>query len=171
MKQYVRTILDYPIKGIKFRDITPLLQSRELFSKVIQDMSKPWENAEVDVIVGIESRGFIFAGAMAHCLGAAFVPLRKPNKLPYDTYSVEYDLEYGQTEMHIHRDALDDATNILIVDDLLATGGTALAAIELIQRFEAKNILGAGFVINLPELGGFKKLQAKRLPVDYLMKF
>ena len=111
------------------------------------------------------------AGAIAYNLNTAFIPLRKPDKLPGATYKVKYTLEYGSTEMHIHKDALDKHTNLLIVDDLLATGGTALAAIELINKFENKNIIGAGFIINLPDLKGEEKLKARNIKIHSLMDF
>ena len=171
MKEFVRTILDYPVKGIKFRDITTLLQNSEHFTKVIDQMTEPWMNENIDAILSIESRGFIMAGAIAYKLNTAFIPLRKPDKLPGETYKVSYDLEYGSTEMHIHKDSLDELNNLLIIDDLLATGGTAIAAIDLINKFENKNIVGAGFIINLPELGGDKKLIAKNININCLMEF
>ena len=171
MKEYVRTILDYPVKGIKFRDITTLLQNSSLFSRVINEMTEPWKNEKIDAILSIESRGFIMAGAIAYNIGAAFIPFRKPDKLPGETYKVSYDLEYGSTEMHVHKDALDNHTNLLIIDDLLATGGTALAAIELVNMFENKNIIGAGFIINLPELKGDQKLINKGINIHSLMEF
>ena len=111
------------------------------------------------------------AGAIAYNLGTAFVPLRKPDKLPGETFKVSYTLEYGSTEMHIHKDALDNHQNVLIIDDLLATGGTALAAIELIEKFQNKTIIGAGFIINLPELKGDKKLTDKGIKIHSLMEF
>tara|TARA_Y100000590_G_scaffold268317_1_gene301359 strand:+ start:1097 stop:1612 length:516 start_codon:yes stop_codon:yes gene_type:complete len=171
MKEYVRTILDYPVKGIKFRDITTLLQDSKHFNKVINLMTEPWKNEKIDAILSIESRGFIMAGAIAYNLNTAFVPLRKPDKLPGSTFKVSYTLEYGSTDMHIHKDALDNHNNVLIIDDLLATGGTALAAIELIKKFENKNIIGAGFIINLPDLGGEKKLLDKGIKIHSLMDF
>ena len=135
MKEYVRTILDYPVKGIQFRDITTLLQNAGHFKQVIDEMTTPWINKKIDAVLSIESRGFIMAGAIAYNIGAAFIPFRKPDKLPGETYKISYDLEYGSTEMHDHKDALDNHTNLLIIDDLLATGGTALAAIELVNMF------------------------------------
>ncbi len=171
MKEFVRTILDYPVKGIKFRDITSLLQNSDHFSKVIHLMTDYWRNEKIDAILSIESRGFIMAGAIAYNLHTAFIPLRKPDKLPGETYKVSYTLEYGATEMHIHKDALDNHTNLLIIDDLLATGGTALAAIELINKFENKNIIGAGFIINLPDLKGEEKLKTKGIKIHSLMEF
>ena len=171
MKDYVRTILDYPVKGIKFRDITTLLQNAGYFKQVIDEMTMPWRNKKIDAVLSIESRGFIMAGAIAYNIGAAFIPLRKPDKLPGETYKVSYTLEYGSTEMHIHKDALDNHLNLLIIDDLLATGGTALAAFELIEKFENKNIIGSGFIINLPDLGGEKKLKNKGIKIHSLMEF
>ena len=171
MKKYVRTILDYPVKGIKFRDITTLLQSSEHFHRVIDEMTEPWKNEKIDAILSIESRGFIMAGAIAYNLNTAFVPLRKPDKLPGETYKVTYTLEYGSTDMHIHKDALDDHKNLLIIDDLLATGGTVLGALELIKNFEDKNIVGAGFIIDLPGLGGSKKLNDLNIKTNFLMEF
>ena len=143
MKEYVRTILDYPVKGIQFRDITTLLQNAGHFKQVIDEMTTPWINKKIDAVLSIESRGFIMAGAIAYNIGAAFIPFRKPDKLPGETYKVSYDLEYGSTEMHVHKDALDNHTNLLIIDDLLATGGTALAAIEFVNMFKNKNIINA----------------------------
>ncbi|MBG76696.1 MAG: Adenine phosphoribosyltransferase [Alphaproteobacteria bacterium MarineAlpha5_Bin12] len=171
MKEYVRTILDYPVKGIKFRDITTLLQNSTHFNKVISEMTEPWRNEKIDAILSIESRGFIMAGAIAYNLKTAFIPLRKPDKLPGDTFKVTYTLEYGSTDMHIHKDALDNHKNLLIIDDLLATGGTVLAAIDLIKNFNDKNIIGAGFIIDLPELGGSKKLKDLNIKTNFLMEF
>ena len=171
MREYVRTILDYPVKGIEFRDITTLLQNADHFKKVIDDMTKPWINLQIDAVLSIESRGFIMAGAIAYKLDAAFIPLRKPDKLPGETFKVSYTLEYGATEMHIHKDALDGHKNLLIIDDLLATGGTALAAVDLVKMFQDKNIVGAGFIINLPELNGDKKLNERGIKIHSLMDF
>ena len=171
MKEFVRTILDYPVKGVEFRDITSLLKNSKHFSKVIDQMTEPWKDIKIDAILSIESRGFIMAGAIAYNLKTAFIPLRKPDKLPGETYKVNYTLEYGSTEMHIHTDALDEHTDLLIIDDLLATGGTALAAIELINNFNNKNIIGAGFIINLPKLKGEQKLKSKGIKIHSLMEF
>ena len=171
MKEFVRTVLDYPVKGVQFRDITTLLQNSSHFKQVIDEMTEPWIREKIDAILSIESRGFIMAGAIAYNLDTAFVPLRKPDKLPGETFKVSYTLEYGSTEMHVHKDALDNFQNVLIIDDLLATGGTALAAIELIEKFENKKIVGAGFIINLPELKGYKKLRDKGIKIHSLMEF
>ena len=171
MKEFVRTILDYPVKGIEFRDITTLLQNAGHFKKVIDEMTKPWENKKIEAVLSIESRGFIMAGAIAYKLGAAFIPFRKPDKLPGETFKISYTLEYGSTEMHVHRDALDGLKNVLIIDDLLATGGTALAAVDLVNMFENKTIIGAGFIINLPDLKGDQKLIDRGIKIHSLMEF
>jgi adenine phosphoribosyltransferase len=171
MKEFVRTILDYPVKGIEFRDITTLLQDANLFRDVINQMTEPWIDTQIDAVLSIESRGFIMAGAIAYKLNSAFIPFRKPDKLPGETFKVSYTLEYGSTEMHVHKDALDNHKNLLIVDDLLATGGTALAAVDLVDMFENKNIVGAGFIINLPNLKGDQKLNDRGIKIHSLMDF
>jgi adenine phosphoribosyltransferase len=171
LKDSIRTVPDYPVPGIQFRDITTLLQKPHLFKKMIDAMTSQWKSHQIDAILSIESRGFIMAGAIAYRLETAFIPLRKPQKLPFETYSVSYELEYGATDMHIHKDALDGHKNLLIIDDLLATGGTVIAAVELIKNFEAKEIIGAGFVVNLPELGGNKKLEGLGIESKYLLEF
>ena len=171
LKDSIRTVPDYPVPGIQFTDITTLLQKPHLFKKMIDAMTSQWKSYQIDAILSIESRGFIMAGAIAYRLETAFIPLRKPQKLPFETYSVSYELEYGATDMHIHKDALDGHKNLLIIDDLLATGGTVIAAVELIKNFEAKEIIGAGFVVNLPELGGNKKLEGLGIESKYLLEF
>ena len=171
LKDSIRTVSDYPVKGVQFRDITTLLQRPCLFKKMIEAMTSQWKSYQIDAILSIESRGFIMAGAIAYNLEAAFIPLRKPQKLPFKTYSVSYELEYGATDMHIHKDALDGHKNLLIIDDLLATGGTVMAAVELIKNFENKEIIGAGFVVNLPELGGIAKLDRVGIESKYLLEF
>jgi len=171
MKEFVRTILDYPVKGIEFWDITTLLQNADHFKKVIDEMTEPWENKKIEAVLSIESRGFIMAGAIAYKLGAAFIPFRKPDKLPGETFKISYTLEYGSTEMHVHKDALNGLKNVLIIDDLLATGGTALAAVDLVNMFEDKKIIGAGFIINLPDLKGDQKLIDRGIEIHSLMEF
>ena len=171
LKDSIRTVPDYPVPGIQFRDITTLLQKPHLFKKMIDAMTSQWKSYHIDAILSIESRGFIMAGAIAYNLGTAFIPLRKPQKLPFETYSVSYELEYGATDMHIHKDALDGHKNLLIIDDLLATGGTVIAAVELIKKFQDKEIVGAGFVVNLPELGGNTKLEGLGIESKYLLEF
>jgi len=171
MKEFVRTIKDYPVQGVMFRDITTLLNKSKTFSEVIDKMTDAWSNEKIDAILSIESRGFIMAGAIAYNLKTAFVPLRKPDKLPGETYKITYSLEYGSTDMHIHKDALDGLKNLLIIDDLLATGGTVIAALDLIKNFNDKNIVGAGFIINLPNLGGSEKLSKLNIKTHFLMEF
>jgi adenine phosphoribosyltransferase len=171
MKEFVRTILDYPVKGIEFRDITTLLQNADHFKQVIDEMTEPWINTPIDAVLSIESRGFIMAGAIAYKLNAAFIPFRKPDKLPGETFSVTFTLEYGSTGMHVHKDALNGHKNLLIIDDLLATGGTALASVDLVDMFENKNIVGAGFIINLPGLMGDQKLKERGIKTHSLMEF
>ena len=171
LKDSIRTIPDYPIDGVQFRDITTVLQNASLFKRMIEGMTKQWEKIPIDAILSIESRGFIMAGALAFNLNTAFIPLRKPQKLPFHTYNVSYELEYGATDMHIHKDALDDHKNLLIIDDLLATGGTVIAALDLIRKFEAKNVVGAGFLVNLPALGGLEKLENLGIKSKYLVEF
>ena len=171
LKDSIRMVPDYPVKGVQFRDITTLLQNAGLFKKMIDGMTKQWAETSVDAILSIESRGFIMAGALAYNLGTAFIPLRKPEKLPYDTFSVSYELEYGSTDMHIHIDALRSHKRLLIIDDLLATGGTVLACLDLIRKFEGKEVVGAGFVINLPSLGGLEKLKSLNINTRFLFEF
>ena len=171
LKDSIRTVTDYPVQGVQFRDITTLLQNASLFRKMIDGMTQQWADFEIDAILSIESRGFIMAGALACNLDAAFIPLRKPQKLPFKTHSVSYELEYGATDMHIHTDALDGHTNLLIIDDLLATGGTVIAALDLIKKFQDKEIIGAGFVINLPDLGGAEKLKHLGVEAKFLIEF
>ena len=171
LKDSIRTVTDYPVQGVQFRDITTLLQNASLFRKMIDGMTQQWADVKIDAILSIESRGFIMAGALAYNLDAAFIPLRKPQKLPFKTHSVSYELEYGATDMHIHTDALDGHTNLLIIDDLLATGGTVIAALDLIKKFQDKEIIGAGFVINLPDLGGAEKLKHLGVEAKFLIEF
>ena len=171
LKDSIRTVPDYPVQGVQFRDITTLLQKPYLFKKMIDAMTRQWAPYQVDAILSIESRGFIMAGALAYNLETAFIPLRKPQKLPYKTHSISYELEYGATDMHIHTDALNGHTNLLIIDDLLATGGTVLASLDLIRQFEGKEVVGAGFVINLPTLGGLKKLESLNINTRFLIEF
>ena len=167
MKEYVRTILDYPVKGIQFRDITTLLQNAGHFKQVIDEMTDPWKNNEIDAVLSIESRGFIMAGAIAYNIGAAFIPLRKPDKLPGETFKVSYTLEYGSTEMHIHKDALDKHKNLLIIDDLLATGGTGSAAVELIKK-SGGDVICFASLIELKFLEGRKKFN---VPVETIIHY
>src|SRR3979409_2083759 len=149
----IRTIPDYPKPGIAFRDITTLLGNARVFRTVVAQLVQPWLGAHIDRVAGIEARGFILGGAIAHQLSAGFVPIRKKGKLPHTTVRVAYSLEYGLDEMEMHEDAVSRGEGSVLVDALEATGGTAEAAVKLLRKLGAE-ILGACFFINLPELGG-----------------
>lgn len=155
--ELIRDIPDFPKPGIVFKDITPLLANAEALKAIIEDMSKPFLNQEVDMVVGMESRGFIFGPAIATQLGAGFAPVRKPGKLPYKTNSQSYDLEYGKDTLEIHHDAAHSRSRVLIVDDLIATGGTAGATAKLIEGLGAK-VIGFCFAIELDFLKGRDRL-------------
>jgi adenine phosphoribosyltransferase len=154
----IRDIQDFPKPGIIFKDITPILRSSELFAEVIDLMCEPYSDNRPDYIVAIESRGFIFGSAMAYKLGCGLVPVRKKGKLPHGTYEASYELEYGTAAVEIHTDALEKGDKVVLLDDLLATGGTAGAAVNLIEKLEA-NIIGIDFLIELAFLDGRKKLE------------
>jgi len=170
IQESIRTIPDYPKPGVQFRDITTLLGNARTFRRVIDELVEPWSIAKVDRVAGIEARGFILGGAVAHQLAAGFVPIRKKGKLPHSTVRVAYSLEYGLDEMEMHEDAVSRGERLLLVDDLIATGGTAEAAVKLLRQLGAE-ILGACFVIDLPELGGSKKLTDLGVPVRTLVSF
>ncbi|MBP7065347.1 adenine phosphoribosyltransferase [Ferrovibrio sp.] len=170
IKDKIRTIPDYPKPGIMFRDITTLLQDARGFRKTIDEMVQPFAGTRIDKVVGIEARGFILGGAIAHQLSIGFVPVRKRGKLPFQTKAQEYQLEYGTDSMEIHVDAITKGENILLVDDLIATGGTAEAAIKLIRHYEG-NVIGGSFIVDLPELGGRKRLEALGVKVLALCEF
>ena len=170
LAQIIRTIPDYPKPGIMFRDITTLLGDARAFRRTVDELVQPFAGMKIDKIAGIEARGFILGGAVAHQLSAGFVPLRKKGKLPHQTRAVEYALEYGFDAMEMHLDAVKAGEKVMLVDDLIATGGTALAAIELLRAAEAQ-IVGAAFVVDLPELGGADKLRAAGIPVSVLVDF
>src|SRR5215813_6564660 len=157
LKHLIRTIPDYPKKGILFRDVTTLFGNAAGFKAAVVQMAAPYAEAGVEAIAGIEARGFILGGAIADRLGCGFVPLRKKGKLPWKTVGQEYTLEYGVDIIEMHQDAIRPGERILIVDDLIATGGTAEAAVKLVQRSGGK-IVGATFIVDLPELGGSRKL-------------
>ena len=167
---YIRAIPDYPRPGVIFRDVTTLLRDATAFRRAVDAMVAPWKDARIDRVAGIEARGFILGGALAHQLGAGFVPLRKRGKLPHATVRVAYSLEYGVDEMEMHTDAIQPGERILLVDDLIATGGTAAAAVQLI-RSQGGQVLGATFVIDLPELGGAQRLRDLEVPVSALVAF
>lgn len=157
LKKLIREVPDFPKPGILFYDITTLLKDKTGLKAVIDALKAQYETARVDVVVGIEARGFIFAPALAYALGAGFVPVRKPKKLPAATVSVEYALEYGTDKVEMHQDAVEPGQNVLIVDDLLATGGTAAAVAQLVENAGGK-VAGLGFVVELDFLGGRRKL-------------
>src|ERR1700684_615016 len=160
----IRTIPDYPKKGILFRDITTLLGDARAFRRAVDELVQPWSGTNIDKIAGIEARGFILGGAVAHQLSAGFVPIRKKGKLPHTTVRIAYSLEYGLDEMEMHRDAVAPGEHIILVDDLIATGGTAEAAVKLL-RSQGASILAACFIIDLPELGGSARLAELEVPV------
>ena len=166
----VRSIPDYPKKGIIFRDITTLLGNARAFRRAVDEMVQPYAGVRIDKVAGIEARGFILGGAVAHQLSIPFVPVRKKGKLPWNTIGEDYELEYGTDRIEIHEDAVRKVEHIVVVDDLIATGGTALASIKLIERTGAE-VVGASFVIDLPELGGADKLRALGKEVQILVSF
>jgi len=167
-KDLIRDIPDFPVKGIIFKDITTLLKNPEGFKDAIDSLCKPYKDSKIDVIVGIESRGFIFGGAMAVQLGTKFVPIRKKGKLPAETLQKEYALEYGTNVIEIHKDAIEKGEKVLIVDDLLATGGTVSASIDMVKELGGV-VIGAAFLIELTFLNGREKL--KGIPIHSLISY
>jgi adenine phosphoribosyltransferase len=157
LKQLIREIPDFPKPGILFYDITTLLKDKQGLKGTIDALKNHYEGAQVDVVIGVEARGFIFAPALAYALGAGFVPVRKPKKLPSICESISYDLEYGSDTLEVHKDAIGPGTKVLIVDDLLATGGTAVAVTRLVEQLGGA-VAGLGFVLELTFLGGREKL-------------
>ena len=170
IKEYIRTIPDYPKSGIQFRDITTLLADAEGFRGAVDAMVKLHAGAKFDAVAGIEARGFILGGAIAHQLGLGFIPVRKKGKLPSAVIGQEYDLEYGTDTVEIHIDAVKEGEKVLLIDDLIATGGTAEAAVKLIGR-AGGNVTASSFVIELPELGGRQRLEALDIEVLSLCSF
>jgi adenine phosphoribosyltransferase len=170
LKDAVRTIPDYPKPGILFRDITTLLGSPMDFRRAVDQLVAPWAGGKIDKVAGIEARGFILGGAVAHQLSAGFVPIRKKGKLPHATVSIAYSLEYGVDEMEMHSDAVAPGERVILIDDLIATGGTAEAAVKLLKSIGAE-VVAACFVIDLPDLGGARKIEALGVPVRTLMAF
>jgi adenine phosphoribosyltransferase len=166
----IRNIPDYPKPGVMFRDITTLLGNARAFRRAVDELVHPYAGGKVDQVAGIEARGFIIGGAMAHQLSSGFVPIRKKGKLPHDTVRIAYSLEYGVDEMEMHRDAIVPGDKVILVDDLIATGGTAEAAVNLLQQMGA-DIVSACFIIDLPDLGGRKKLEALGVNVRTLIAF
>ena len=170
LKSAIRTIADYPKPGIMFRDITTLLGNARAFRRAVDELVQPWAGAKIDKVAGIEARGFILGGAVAHQISAGFIPIRKKGKLPHTTVRIAYSLEYGIDEMEIHEDAVMRGERVIVVDDLVATGGTAEGAIKLLQQMGAE-VLAACFIIDLPDLGGAEKIRRLGVPVHTLASF
>ena len=170
LRDTIRTIENYPKPGIQFRDISTLLGNPRAFRRAVDELVQPYAGLRIDKVAGIEARGFILGGAIAHQLSCGFVPIRKKGKLPHKTVSISYALEYGTDEMEIHLDALKPGERVILVDDLIATGGTATAAVQLLQKLGAE-VVAACFVIDLPELGGATKIGALGVPVRTLVAF
>ncbi|MEL7015405.1 MAG: adenine phosphoribosyltransferase [Pseudomonadota bacterium] len=170
LKTLIRTIPDYPKAGIMFRDITTLLSDARGFRRLVDEMVQPLAGEKIDKVAGIEARGFILGGAIAHQLSVGFIPVRKKGKLPFETFSQSYELEYGTDAVEIHTDAIGAGERILLVDDLIATGGTAIAAIQLLERAGAQIEL-CSFVVDLPDLGGAEKLRQLGHTVSTLIDF
>ncbi len=169
-KSAIRTIPDYPKKGIMFRDITTLLGNPRAFRAAVDALVQPFAGLKIDKVAGLEARGFILGGAVAHQLCVGFIPVRKKGKLPHTVIGEDYVLEYGTDRVEIHADAVEKGERVLLIDDLIATGGTAMAGIRLLERAGAK-IVGCSFVIDLPELGGAQKLTAIGMNVSSLVAF
>lgn len=170
LKQFIRTIPDHPKPGILFRDVTTLMANAEAFKQAVQDMAAPFRDQNIQQVAGIDARGFILGGALAIELDAGFTALRKPGKLPWQTYSETYALEYGTDELHMHTDAVDAGDRVLLVDDLIATGGTAEAGLKLLRQANA-TVVAATFLVDLPDLGGADRLRAHGVDVNTLMAF
>jgi adenine phosphoribosyltransferase len=170
LKATVRAIPDYPKPGIVFRDITTLLGNAWAFRRAVDELVQPWAGSKIDKVAGMEARGFILGGAVAHQVSAGFVPIRKKGKLPHATVRIAYSLEYGLDEMEMHVDAIRPGERVILIDDLIATGGTAEGAVKLLRQIGA-DVIAACFIIDLPELGGAAKLRALDVPVRTLMSF
>ncbi|MEM7596458.1 MAG: adenine phosphoribosyltransferase [Pseudomonadota bacterium] len=170
VQHYIRTIPDFPHEGIMFRDVTTLFADPRGFRMAVDQLLHPYAGARIDKVVGLEARGFILGGAVAHQLSVGFVPVRKAGKLPGRVISQAYELEYGSAEVELHDDAIAPGEKILVVDDLLATGGTAEAGIKLIERLGGE-IISCAFIVDLPELGGRKKLEAMGMDVHTICEF
>ena len=158
LRAAIRTIPDYPKPGIMFRDITTLLGDARAFRRAVDELVQPWAGMKIDKVAGIEARGFILGGAVAHQVSAGFIPIRKKGKLPHKRVTIAYSLEYGLDEMEVHEDAVEKGERVILVDDLIATGGTAEGAVKLLRQLGA-NVLAACFVIDLPDLGGRARLE------------
>ena len=170
LRDAIRTITDYPKPGILFRDITTLLGNARAFRRAVDELVQPFAGDKIDQVAGIEARGFILGGAVAHQLSSGFVPIRKKGKLPHKAVSIAYSLEYGLDEMEMHEDAVKPGERVILIDDLIATGGTAEAAVKLLKSIGAE-VVAACFVIDLPDLGGRKRIEALNVPVRTLIAF
>ena len=170
LKASIRSIPDYPKPGIIFRDITTLLGNARALRRAVHELVQPWAGSKIDKVAGIEARGFILGGAVAHQVSAGFVPIRKKGKLPHKRVSIAYSLEYGLDEMEMHEDAVESGNRVVLVDDLIATGGTAEGAVKLLRQMGAE-VLAACFIIDLPDLGGADKLRKLDVPVRTLISF
>ena len=170
LKKTIRSIPDYPKKGILFRDITTLIKDEKAFAETINQLVEKSKKYEFDKIAAIESRGFVFASAMSYLLNKPFIMLRKKNKLPADVYSIDFELEYGTATIEVHKDSFNENDNVLIIDDLIATGGTAEAAAKLVEISKSK-VAGFMFIINLFDLGGCDNLIKKGYKVENLIEF
>jgi adenine phosphoribosyltransferase len=170
LKASVRSIPDYPKPGIIFRDITTLLGDARAFRRAVDELVQPWAGSKIDKVAGIEARGFILGGAVAHQVSAGFVPIRKKGKLPHKRVSIAYSLEYGLDEIEMHEDAVERGDRVILVDDLIATGGTAEGAVKLLRQRGAQ-VLAACFIIDLPDLGGADKLRGIGVEVRTLLSF
>ncbi|HIG24170.1 MAG TPA: adenine phosphoribosyltransferase [Henriciella marina] len=169
-KSTIRTIPDYPRKGIMFRDVSTLMADAKAFAAAVEKLSAPFEKFEISKVAGIDARGFILGGAIALRLKAGFLPLRKPGKLPYRTFSESYELEYGSDALHMHVDGVEPGERVLLVDDLIATGGTAEAGVKLLRRGRA-DIVSAVFLVDLPDLGGARRVRNMGVEVKALVSF
>src|SRR6201990_3311006 len=170
LKATVRAIYDYPKPGVIFRDITTLLGNAWAFRRAVDELVQPWAGSKIDKVAGMEARGFILGGAVAHQVSAGFVPIRKKGKLPFKRVTIGYSLEYGIDEMEVHEDAVAKGERVILVDDLIATGGPAEGAVKLLRKLGAE-VLAACFVIDLPDLGGADKLRKLDVPVRTLISF
>ncbi len=170
LRETIRTIPDYPKPGIMFRDITTLLGNARAFRRAVDELVQPWAGMKIDKVAGMEARGFILGGAVAHQVSAGFIPIRKKGKLPHKRVSIAYSLEYGLDEMEMHEDAVEKGEKVILVDDLIATGGTAEGAVKLLKQ-QGADVLAACFIIDLPDLGGADKIRKLGVAVRTLIAF
>ena len=170
LTNFIRTVPDFPEPGILFRDVTTLFSNPNAFQLMILSFENNWQGKDIEYIAGIDARGFIIGGALAHHMGVGFVPVRKKGKLPYKTIEEDYALEYGTATLELHVDAIPSGSKVLVVDDLIATGGTAIATINLIKRLEA-NVVGCSFLVDLPDLKGSGRIKEMGIEVNSLCEF